>query len=94
MLIKGKDLNEKQLREVQSAFIYRWTIENAGVERLYVMCGAGAVRHSGATMPTMDKVTDKEWIESHAFHFLKDGSRLSQKKQNAEPVYMADGGDK
>jgi len=34
--------------------------------------------------------SDDEWIAKHAFHFLKDGSRLAANKRRAEPVYMAD----
>ncbi len=33
--------------------------------------------------------TDNEWLKRHAFHFTKDGSRLSEKHHHAEPAYLA-----
>jgi hypothetical protein len=35
-------------------------------------------------------LSDDEWIKQHAFHFLKDGTRLSFKHKFAEPHYMAE----
>lgn len=34
--------------------------------------------------------TDAAWLEAHAFHFVKDGSRLSARHNRAEPAFMAD----
>ncbi len=33
-------------------------------------------------------VTDAEWLTAHAFHFVKDGSRLMERR-HAEPAFMA-----
>ncbi len=81
MLIKGRDLNESQKKQVLSAFIYRWTLDNP---RLYE-----AYRNMDSK-PTCPKVSDAEWLEKHAFHFLKDGSRLMANRRYCEPHYMAD----
>lgn len=35
-------------------------------------------------------VPDAEWLASHAFHFVKDGSRLMLNRMFAEPVFMAE----
>lgn len=32
------------------------------------------------------KVSDAEWINAHAFEFVKDGSRLSERRNYALPV--------
>ena len=34
-------------------------------------------------------VTDTEWINTHAFYFVADGSRLSNKHRHCEPHYLA-----
>lgn len=34
--------------------------------------------------------TDREWLAAHAFHFVKDGSRLHGRRHHAEPVYLAE----
>ncbi len=31
--------------------------------------------------------TDDEWLAKHAFHFIADGSRLSNRHRYAEPYY-------
>jgi hypothetical protein len=82
MLIKGQDLNYRQRQEVLSAFLYRWTTGNKNREALYADLG-----HRPPTIPLQ---TDDEWLKEHAFHFVKDGSRLMFNRHHAEPVYMAD----
>ena len=34
--------------------------------------------------------TEATWVESHAFWFVNDGSRLSRNHHHAEPDYFAD----
>ena len=67
MLIAGNELNKKQRAEVLGAFIYRWTIENSQADRLY----------KNICAPTIPKISDEQWLRTHAFLFVKDGSRLN-----------------
>jgi hypothetical protein len=78
MLIRGKDLTTRQKAQVKAAFLYRWTVENDRREAVWSKLGK----------PTMPLQTDEEWINDHAFHFIKDGSRLSRRSY-AEPAYLA-----
>ena len=79
MLIKGRDLNQRQLEQVLSTFIYRWTAENEHRER------AG----KNSSKPTTPLISDHEWVNDRAFHFLKDGSSLSFYHRHCEPEYLA-----
>lgn len=82
MLIRGNELNEAQRRLVLAAFGYRWTTDNK--ERATRWLGrAGGV-------PRIPLVTDDQWLKDHAFHFVKDGSRMMATRHHAEPAYMAD----
>lgn len=74
MLIKGQNLTSRQKSIVLNAFIYRNTIEN----------------HSRPDGIRQEPVTDEQWIQEHAFHFIKDGSRLMANIHFCEPHYMAD----
>lgn len=75
MLIKGTDLTEDQKKLVLSSFPYRWTGENRA-----------RMRREGADMSHPEPIkTDEEWLASHSFHFIKDGSRLSKSKRWTEP---------
>lgn len=65
---------------VLNAFGYRWTTENHDRARYWL----------GLRAPTMDSISDTQWLADHAFNFIKDGSRLSFRSKYAEPVYMAD----
>ena len=75
-LIKGKDLNDNQKKLVLAAYIYRNTKENTHP----------AKKRTGATAP---EETDEQFLKTHAFYFVNDGSRLSGKKGYCEPVYEA-----
>lgn len=35
-------------------------------------------------------ITDAQWLADHAFHFVKDGSRLHGRRHHAEPAFMAE----
>lgn len=35
----------------------------------------------------MPLTTDDAWLAAHAFHFVKDGSRLSARHRHAEPIF-------
>jgi hypothetical protein len=70
MLIKGENLNTKQIEQVLSTFVNRWTIENKhNINSAYKRRKEWIIQEKGLR-------SDKEWIEDHAFYFLKDGSRL------------------
>ena len=80
MLIKGQNLNRQQVDQVLNAYIYRWTTGNCARDRVY----------ANISKPTMPLQTDHDWINDHAFHFIKDGSRLMANRHHAEPHYLAD----
>ena len=80
-LIKGNNLNTIQQQQVLNSFIYRWTTGNIQCESVW---------HNITGKPTMQKQTDKEWLNNHSFWFLNNGSRLSQNKHYAEPAFLAD----
>ena len=75
MLINGKKLDSWQKQIVLSQYGYRWTSGNINRARFW----AGI---SGA--PTIPLISDQEWINRHAFHFIKDGSRLARNRHHAE----------
>lgn len=76
VLIPGPQLKPHQRAHVLRAFPYRWTHEN----------GAAEYNHGGPDRaPTVPKVSDDEWVNAHAFHFIQDGSRLHGGHQHAEP---------
>ncbi len=72
MLIPGNRLNHRQRQIVFGAFMYRHTVENPHRWR------------NGATIPP---VPDQEWLGRYAFHFVKDGSRLSGNHNCCEPWF-------
>lgn len=83
MLIKGSKLNTAQRQIVLAAFPYRWTVEN--LQRAKAFLAAGKLKG-----PTIEPETDQAWLDSHAFHFVKDGSRMVASRNFAEPAYLAD----
>lgn len=34
--------------------------------------------------------TEQDWLNDHAFYFVKDGSRLSARHKHCVPAFMAD----
>lgn len=95
MLIKGNDLNDSQRRQVLAAFTHRWTYENA--KRIYDgKCPACVQRSQTGGSPTVNGkpwheyhvplTTDAEWLATHAFYFVKDGSRLAANRRTCEVV--------
>ena len=81
MLIKGENLNREQRKAVFNAFIYRWTVE---------MIPRDKEIYGSTSRPTLPRQTDNEWLQEHAFHFVKDGSRLMANRHHAEPAFLAD----
>ena len=81
MLIKGENLNPRQQSIVLNAFGYRWTVENEGRARNWL----------NDNTPTNPSKSDKQWLADHAFHFIKDGSRMDARMSYCEPAFMADG---
>jgi len=91
MLIKGSQLTDAQRRIVLAAFVHRHTIENA--TRRGVACVMCADSGGNYHMPHNDHVkvqTDDQWLADHSFAFTKDGSRLSENYNHAEPAWLAD----
>ena len=101
MLIRGDRLTDRQRAEVLRVFVHRWTVENTRqtyggkcpacvqnrriVERDQALGVSWHARHAPLT-------TDQEWLAAHAFHFLKDGSRLSGRTRYAVPAFLVDDG--
>jgi len=81
MRIRGTDLTPRQREEVLRAFVHRWTKDNPQLREAW----AGRPGR-----PTGQLISDDEWIITHAFHFVKDGSRLTRNRRYAEPVYATD----
>lgn len=81
MLIKGKNLTPEQTEIVLSAFIYRWTTENVHRVRIW---------ENIVGKPAMPLQSDHDWLNEHAFYFVKDDSRLMKNRHYAEPDFMAD----
>ena len=93
-LLAGSTLTPRQQAQVCSAFVHRWTVENARqtYQGRCPACAQGAP--TGMTEPQwhahhMPLTTDAEWIAAHAFYFVKDGSRLAANRPRCEPAYMA-----
>ncbi|MBI3864889.1 MAG: hypothetical protein HY290_23685 [Planctomycetia bacterium] len=82
MLIRGAELNIRQRVLVLSAFSYRWTHENPSRKSVWSRVRSG--------MPLIPLQTDEQWLREHAFHFVRDGSRLSARHRFCEPHYVAD----
>jgi hypothetical protein len=100
MLIRGIDLTPRQRQLVLNAFVHRWTDENAR-QTFGGHCPAcvqqrqtkGAMAINGVPWHDYHRplMTDAKWLKEHAFHFIKNGHRLAQRRQ-AEPAYLADAG--
>ena len=92
MLIRGDKLTPAQRAEVLRVFVHRWTHENA--RQTYggrcPGCVQSPMKANGAWHQNHAPiVSDDEWIASHAFHFIANGSRLNARRHHAEPAYMA-----
>lgn len=74
MLIAGNNLTDKQRKIVLAAFVHRNTVD----------------KPCKVVSPQPFPQTDSEWIAEHAFHFVKDGSRLMFNRHYAEPAFMAE----
>ncbi len=103
MLIRGADLTDAQRGIVLATFVHRWTVENA-FQTYQGRCPA-CVQALAAVPLKVDGMpytiaewhahhtkltTDREWLAAHAFHFVKDGSRLHARRKHAEPVWRAE----
>jgi hypothetical protein len=84
MLVRGDQLGESARRQVLAVFGYRWTVENEARAREWS-------KRSGAIIPSrFARITDQEWLREHAFHVVKDGSRLMRNRSHAEPACLAE----
>jgi hypothetical protein len=102
MLISGTKLTAAQRRQVLAAFTHRHTVENAEVQGGCLLCKLNgpadrlveAVALNAPPIPWHEyhiaAENDERWITTHAFYFVKDGSRLMANRRHAEPIYMAD----
>ena len=83
ILIRGDRLTHKQKEIVLCAFIYRWTADNGARETVW---------QGIQGKPTIELISDEQWIKEHAFYFHKSGERLSNKKTEvwAVPAYMTE----
>lgn len=97
MLIRGDQLTDRQREEVLRVFVLRWTHENAkqtyhgrcpACEQARA-CRVFPLPYSGWHARHAPLVSDVEWLQVHAFHFLKDGSRLMANKRYTEPACLA-----
>jgi hypothetical protein len=83
MLVRGDKLSESARREVLASYGYRWTVENESRARAWC-------RNGGFNPPIIPVITDAEWLREHAFHVVRDGSRLMVNRRHAEPACLAD----
>jgi hypothetical protein len=95
-LIRGDQLNDQQRQLVLNAFVHRWTRENPHRTQVY-KCDKCDINEpyvneesaEGHSHPTIPLQSDEQWLAEHAFHFVKDGSRLVPRRF-AEPAFLAD----
>ncbi len=81
-LITGDKLTSDNRRAVLASYVWRWTHENlATATAAYSKLKGGP--------PTMQPVSDAQWLREHAFYVNKDGS-LNRRRRYAEPRWMVD----
>lgn len=94
-LIRGGDLTSEQIKQVQNAFIYRWTTENKRRGEVY-HCDKCDVQNNpyvnessaeGHHHPTIPLQSDAQWMGEHAFAFTNAGKLLP--RGHAVPAYLA-----
>jgi hypothetical protein len=93
-LIAGKDLTPEMRKQVENAFVYRWTSDNPHRVEQYScsQCDiadpyVNEAHAEGHSHPTVPLTTDDQWIAEHAFHFTnRDKLRP---REFAEPAYLA-----
>lgn len=105
MMIKGSDLTDYQREQVLAAFVHRHTVENAKRRGVACILCHSVGRFPYVTGTPGDRkvwewaawhayhvkaVSDRQWLQDHAFHFVANGSRLALHR-HAEPAYMAEG---
>lgn len=94
-LLRGDQLTPEMIKQVQDAFIYRWTTDNKRRGEVY-HCDKCDVQQNpyvnetsaeGHQHPTIPLQTDDQWLKEHAFYFTNAG-RL-QPRRHAVPAYLA-----
>lgn len=83
MLVRGDRLSDSARRQVLSAFGYRWTHENEMRARSWC-------RQSGFDPPKIPLISDNQWLQEHAFHVVKNGSRLMRNRPHSEPAFLVE----
>jgi hypothetical protein len=93
-LIAGKDLTPEMRKQVENAFVYRWTSDNPHRIQNYScsQCDiadpyVNEVHAEGHSHPTVPLITDDQWIAEHAFHFTN--REKLRPREFAEPAYLA-----
>lgn len=76
--IRGDKLTPAQRLEVLAAFVHRDTVERPWIEK-------DRIRHGR----TVERVTDEEWLKTHAFYITQDG-HLATKPAYCEPASYDD----
>jgi len=95
-LVAGADLTPEMRKQVEAAFIYRWTYDNQRRTDVYHCDKCDLAQQpyvnekssEGHQHPTVPLISDDQWIREHAFHFTNDG-RLHPRQRHAEPAYLA-----
>jgi hypothetical protein len=93
-LVRGDALTPEMRRQVENAFVYRWTKENKSRTSVYhcdkcdvannPFVGSNAEGHQHPTIPLQ---SDDEWLREHAFYFTNAGKLYPNR--SAAPAFMA-----
>ena len=93
-LVRGDQLTPEMRRQVEDAFMYRWTKENKRRGSVYHCDKCDVVNNpfqgsnaEGHQHPTIPLQTDAEWLHEHAFYFTNAGKL--QPRRHAVPAYLA-----
>ena len=96
-LVAVPELTPEMRKQVERAFIYRWTHENPKRTQVY-HCDKCDVKNpyvntqsaEGHQHPTIPLISDEQWIREHAFYFTNDGRLFNRGEYaHAQPVYLA-----
>jgi predicted nucleic acid-binding Zn-ribbon protein len=102
-LIPGSELTPQMRKQVENAFIYRWTKDNQARVKTYLHymggeCPKCDIRNpyvneqsaEGHPHPTIPLIDDNQWINEHAFSFTNDGRLVTRGDgRHAQPAYLA-----
>jgi hypothetical protein len=98
-LLRGDQLTPEMVKQVERAFVYRWTVDNKRRGDVY-HCDKCDVKNDpyvgtpsaeGHQHPTIPLQTDDEWLKEHAFYFTNAEKLLPN--MHAQPAYLAKSDD-